>query len=122
MSLNLFSLFVSRGLSFHDTQTQISKTQTPGNKKEKKVYTHLNLITESKMFHSNTMFIGHIQKESSYLSSPVFRCRVWWIQNWLKFEQHYSDSVSSISSVKNLPANAVKISAVIIQLHFAEYK
>ena len=31
-SLNLFSLFVSRGLSFHDTQTQISKTQTPGNK------------------------------------------------------------------------------------------
>ena len=31
-SLNLFSLFVSRGLSFHDTQTQIPKTQTPGNK------------------------------------------------------------------------------------------
>ena len=31
-SLNLFSLFVSWGLSFHDTQTQISKTQTPRNK------------------------------------------------------------------------------------------
>ena len=24
------------------------------------------------MFHGNTMFIGHIQKESSYLSSPVY--------------------------------------------------
>ena len=41
------------------------------------------------------------QKESSYLSSLVYRCR---------------DSVSSISSVKNSPANAVKISAVILNL------
>ena len=32
------------------------------------------------------------------------------------FEQHYSDSVSSISSVKNSPANAIKISAVILNL------
>ncbi len=30
-SLNLFSI-VSWVLSFHDTQTQIPKTQTPGNK------------------------------------------------------------------------------------------
>ena len=36
-SLNLFSLFVSRGLSFHDTQTQISKNQTLEINKEKKV-------------------------------------------------------------------------------------
>ena len=28
------------------------------------------------------------EKESRYLSSPVYRCRVWWIQNWLQFEQH----------------------------------
>ena len=41
----------------------------------------VNLITESKMFHGNTMFIGNSQKESSYLSSPIYRCRVWWIQN-----------------------------------------
>ena len=34
------------------------------------------------------MFIGNSQKESRYLSSPVYRCRVWWIQNWLQFEQH----------------------------------
>ena len=84
--------------------------------KEKKVKTRLNLITESKMFHGNTMFIGNSLKESSYLSSPGYRCRVWWAQNKLLFEQHYSDSVSSISSVKNSPANAIKISAVILNL------
>ena len=39
--------------------------------KEKKVKTRLNLITESKMFHGNTMFIGNTQKESRYLCSPV---------------------------------------------------
>ena len=59
----------------------ISKTQTPGNKSERKKVFCLNLITESKMFHGNTMFIGNSQKGSSYLSSPVYRCRVWWIQN-----------------------------------------
>ena len=63
------------------------------------------------------MFIGNSQKESSYfISSPLYRCRVWWLQNWLWFEQHYSDSVSSISSVKNSPANAIKISIVILNL------
>ena len=62
------------------------------------------------------MFIGNSQKESRYLSSPVYRCCLWWIQNWLQFEQHYSDSVSSISSVKNSPAIAIKISAVILNL------
>ena len=67
------------------------------------------------MFHVNTMFIGNNQKESRYLSSPVYRCRVWWIQNLLQFEQH-SDSVSPISSVKNLPANAIKVSAAILNL------
>ena len=54
------------------------------------------------------MFIGNSQKRARYLSSPVYRCRVWWIQNWLQFEQH-SDYVSSISSVKNSPENAIKI-------------
>ena len=62
------------------------------------------------------MFIGNSQKESRYLSSPVYRCCLWWIQNWPQFEQHYSDSVSSISSVKNSPAIAIKISAVILNL------
>ena len=67
------------------------------------------------MFHGNTMFIGNSKKESSYFkSSPVYRCRVWWIQN--RLEQHYSDSVSSVSSVKSSPANAIKISAVILNL------
>ena len=32
----------------------------------------------------------------------------------LSFEQHYSDSVTSISSVKDFPANVIKISAVIL--------
>ena len=44
------------------------------------------------------------QKESIYLSSRVYRCR---------------DSVSSISSVKNSPANTIKIdklSAVVLNL------
>ena len=64
-----------------------------------------------------TLFIGgKRQKESRYLSSSAYRCRVRWIQNWLKLEQHYSDSVSSISSVKNSPANAIKISAAIFNL------
>ena len=35
--------------------------------KRKKVYTRLNLITESKMFHGNTIFISNSQKELSYL-------------------------------------------------------
>ena len=60
---------------------------------------------------------GNSQKESRYLHvpSPVYRCRVWWIQNWLQFQQYFSDSVSSISSVKNFPANAIKISAAILE-------
>ena len=62
------------------------------------------------MCYGNTMSIGNSQ------TSPVYRCRVWWIQNWLQFEQHYSDSVSTISSVKNSPANAIKISAAILNL------
>ena len=52
---------------------------------------------------------------SPFESSPVYRCRVCWIQNWLQFEQH-SDSVSSISLVKTSPANAIKISAAILNL------
>ena len=33
------------------------------------------------------MFIGgNSQKESRYLSSPVYRCLVWWIQDWLQFQ------------------------------------
>ena len=31
-SLNLFSLFISRGLSFRDLRLGVMKTQTPGNK------------------------------------------------------------------------------------------
>ena len=38
------------------------------------------------------------------------------------FEQHYSDSVSFISSVKNSPANAVKISSVNFTLNLASDK
>ena len=69
------------------------------------------------MFYGHAMFMGgNSQIESRYLPSPVYRCRVWLIQNWLQFEQHYSDSVSSISSVKNSPANAIKISAAILNL------
>ena len=63
------------------------------------------------------MFIGNSQKRTRYLSSPVYRCRVWWIQNWLQFEQH-SDSVSSISSVKNSPANAIKISCFFLAVAY----
>ena len=69
------------------------------------------------MFYGHAMFMGgNSQIESRYLPSPVYRCRFWLIQNWLQFEQHYSDSVSSISSVKNSPANAIKISAAILNL------
>ena len=64
-----------------------------------------------------TLFIGgKRQKESRYLSSSVYRCRIRWIQNWLKLEQHCSDSVSSLPWVKNSPANAIKISAAIFNL------
>ena len=41
------------------------------------------------------------KKESRYLSSPVYRCR---------------DSGSPVSSVKDSPANAIKISAAILNL------
>ena len=53
---------------------------------------------------------------SRYLSSPVYHCHIWWIQNWLQFEQHYSDSVSSISLVKESPATTIKVSATILNL------
>ena len=40
----------------------------------------------------------------------VMPCRV------AQFEQRYSDSVSSVSLVKNLPANVIKVSAAILNL------
>ena len=33
------------------------------------------------LFYGHAMFIDNSQKEARYLSSPVYRCRVWWIQN-----------------------------------------
>ena len=69
------------------------------------------------MLHGNTMFKGNSQKESSYLSpSGLSLSHLVDTKLTLRFEQHYSDSVSSISSVKNSPANAIKISAVILNL------
>ena len=68
------------------------------------------------MFYGHAKFTsGNSQNESRYSPSPVYRCRVWWIQNWLQFQQHFSDSVSSIFSVKDSPVNAIKISAAILQ-------
>ena len=65
------------------------------------------------MLYGQTMFIGsNSQKESRYLSSPVNRCRI-----WLPLDlNNVSDSVSSISSVKNSPANAIKLSAAVLNL------
>ena len=60
------------------------KTQTPALteiNKEKKGLNSSQSITESKMFYGNAMFIGNSQKEPRYLSSPVYRFHVWWIQN-----------------------------------------
>ena len=48
-----------------------------------------------------------VREESRYLSSPVYPGLS------LQFEQHYSDSASSIPLVENLPANAIKISVAI---------
>ena len=55
------------------------------------------------MFYGNTMFIGNTQQPEriELFIFSGYRCR---------------DSVSSISSIKNSPANAVKISAVILNL------
>ena len=51
-----------------------------------------------------TVFISeNSQKESRYLPSPVYRCRVQWIQIKTDFNLnnvHYGDFVSSFSSVK----------------------
>ena len=64
-----------------------------------------------KMFYGHAMFISvNSRKESRYLSSPVYSGLS------LQFEKHYSDSVSSNSSVKNPPANAIKISVAILNL------
>jgi len=46
------------------------------------------------LFYGYVMFIGNSQKGARYLSSLVYRWCVWSIQNWLQFEQHYSDTVS----------------------------
>ena len=68
------------------------------------------------MCYGHAKFTGsNSQKESRYLPSPVYRCCVWWIQNGLQFQQYFSDSVSSISSVKNSPVNAIKLSAAILR-------
>ena len=65
------------------------------------------------------MFIGNSQKESRYLASPVY-CEHWsgysTVASGGYKTDFNSDSVSSISSVKNSPAKAIKISAVILNL------
>ena len=68
-------------------------------------------ILSPKMFYGHAMFIwGNSQKGSRYLLSLVYHCCICWIQNWLQVEQHYRLWLSvSISLVKNLPANAIKI-------------
>ena len=45
----------------------------------------------------------------------IYRCHVQWIQNWVQFEQHYSDCLS-LSVVKNSPVNVIKVSAAILNL------
>ena len=57
------------------------------NKEKKDLNSSQSLVSPNrKKFHGNTMFIGNSQKESRYLCSRVYRCRVWWIRNWLQFE------------------------------------
>ena len=56
------------------------------------------------------MFIGNSQKESRYLSSPVYVVASGGYKTDLNIIE------SSISSVKISPANAIKISAAILNL------
>ena len=117
-----FFLIISRGMSFwvwvYGTWVFVipkhrSRKLRPLEVKKKRF--KLVSILSPGTFYGHAMFIGgNSRKESRYLSSPGYRCRVWCVQNWLQFEQHYSDSVSSISSVKNSPANVIKMSAVIL--------
>ena len=69
-------------------------------------------ILSPEIFYGHAIFTGgNSKKDSRYLCSPVYR--VWWMEIWLQFEQHYSDSVSFFSLVKDSPANTIKVSAAI---------
>ena len=66
----IFSFFTSRDLRFRDLRLGVTKTQTGKQIKQKKF--KLVSILLSKMFYGHAIFIGNSQKETRYLSFPVF--------------------------------------------------
>ena len=129
-SLNVF-LFTSRSLSFRDLRLWIMKTQTPktrprklrlGNscpipleiiKKNGLKSTHFNLITWNVLWSRNV----HRWQQPEIIYLPRFiAVTSGGYKTDFNLNNICSDSVSSISSVKTSPANAIKISATIFNL------
>ena len=103
-SLNLFSLFISKRLSFRDLRFGVMKTQTQETNKEKRFKLVSFLL--SKMFYGHAMFIGG---GSRYLSSPVYRLSRP-VDTKTDFNLNNiiaTLSLISISSVKKSPANVL---------------
>ena len=99
-NFNLFVYFF-RGSEFLWSAFGRHENSDPRKWINKKIEIRLNLTSWNALWSHN---VSHRRQKPERIeisiSSSVYRYRVGWIQNWLQIEQHYSDSVSSISSVK----------------------
>ena len=96
-SLNLFFFIYFQGSEFSRSAFGCVENSDPGKQLKKKDLSSY----QSKTFYGHAMFIGgNSQKGSRYLSFPVYRCRVPWIQNLLQF--------ATLSLISISPANVLK--------------
>ena len=59
-------------------------------------------LISSQSYHMRWVMVTQCsQAATARKNRDIYRCRVWWIQNWLQFEQHYSDSVGAFHLIKN---------------------
>ena len=80
-SLNLVFFIYFQGSESSRSAFGYHENLDPGKKIKKNKRFKLVSILLSKMFYGQAMFIGgNSQKGSRYLSFPVYRCRVPWIQ------------------------------------------
>ena len=102
MSLNLSFLYFFSEVWVFEICVWVSWKLRPSETNKEKRFKLVSILL-SKLFYGHAMFIGgNSQKGSRYLSFPVYRCRVLWIQN-TEFNLNNiiaTLSLISISSVK----------------------
>ena len=79
-SLYFFFFIYFQGSEFLRSAFECHENSDPGKEIKKKRFKLVSILL-SKVFYGHAMFIGsNSQKGSRYLSFPVYRCRVPWIQ------------------------------------------